>query len=379
MKCLAYVLAFLVTCLTAWPVVVNGQSPAGRTRIDVSKLGAQVGERVPDFSLPDQNGRLRTLASIMGPRGALLMFIRSADWCPYCKTQLVDLQERAKELTAKGLGIAVISYDAPDVMAAFSRQRGITYPMLADVGSVTIKRYGILNTVAMQLSGPNAADPALAEDIKRYVSISGGNARMAGIAFPGTFILDRQGRVTSRVFEDFYVDRSTVSSVMVRAGLGAEVAGTRISTAHLDITVFSSDELLAAGNKVTLSLAISPKRNMHVYAPGAKGYRVIAATIEPHPHVRVSPVRYPPSEIYFFKPLDERVSVYQKPFSLMREIVLEGTPEAQAALSGMESLNVRGTLEYQACDDTVCFNPESVPLSWRFAMRPLVRERPVKQ
>ena len=63
----------------------------------------------------------------------------------------------------------------------------------------------------------------------------------------------------------------------------------------------------------------------------------------------------------------------------MREIVLEGTPEAQAALSGMESLNVRGTLEYQACDDTVCFNPESVPLSWRFAMRPLVRERPVKQ
>jgi hypothetical protein len=39
------------------------------TPIDVSKLGSQVGERVPDFSLPDQNGKVWTLRSIMGPRG----------------------------------------------------------------------------------------------------------------------------------------------------------------------------------------------------------------------------------------------------------------------------------------------------------------------
>jgi hypothetical protein len=51
-----------------------------RERIDVSKLGPQVGERVPDFSLVDQRGSTRTLQSIMGPRGAMLVFIRSADW-----------------------------------------------------------------------------------------------------------------------------------------------------------------------------------------------------------------------------------------------------------------------------------------------------------
>jgi hypothetical protein len=53
------------------------QSPA---KIDVSKLGPQVGERVPEFSLPDQNGNTQTLQSIMGPRGAVLVFYRSADW-----------------------------------------------------------------------------------------------------------------------------------------------------------------------------------------------------------------------------------------------------------------------------------------------------------
>ena len=51
-----------------------------RTAIDVHALGPQVGERVPGFSLPDQNGRIQTLQSIMGPNGAMLLFHRSADW-----------------------------------------------------------------------------------------------------------------------------------------------------------------------------------------------------------------------------------------------------------------------------------------------------------
>ncbi len=51
-----------------------------RTPIDVASLGPQVGERVPAFSLPDQNGRVQTLESILGPNGAILLFHRSADW-----------------------------------------------------------------------------------------------------------------------------------------------------------------------------------------------------------------------------------------------------------------------------------------------------------
>ncbi len=51
-----------------------------RTPIDVASLGPQVGERVPAFSLPDQNGQIQTLEAIMGPNGAILLFHRSADW-----------------------------------------------------------------------------------------------------------------------------------------------------------------------------------------------------------------------------------------------------------------------------------------------------------
>jgi hypothetical protein len=62
-------------------VVVSGQqAPPPRTAAELARLGPQIGTRVPDFSLEDQNGRTRTLSSILGPNGAMLVFFRSADW-----------------------------------------------------------------------------------------------------------------------------------------------------------------------------------------------------------------------------------------------------------------------------------------------------------
>ncbi len=74
-KLMVVVMATLIIGLT-WVV----SAPPTRTRIDVSALGPQVGEQVPDFSLPDQNGTIWTRQSIMGPNGAMLVFVRSANW-----------------------------------------------------------------------------------------------------------------------------------------------------------------------------------------------------------------------------------------------------------------------------------------------------------
>ena len=200
---------------------------------------------------------------------------------------------------------------------------------------------------------------------------------MKGIAFPGTFIVDRKGLVTSRFFEDFYVERNTTSSLLVRVGVhGASVEASQVSGAHLDLTTYPSDAAVAAGNHFSLVLDIKPGAGIHVYAPGAKGYRAIALNIAPQPGIRVLPISFPPSEIYLFKPLNERLPVYQKPFTLVQELILEGSQQAQAALKGRENLTVTGTLDYQACDDRQCFNPASVPLSWTVALRSLIRERP---
>jgi peroxiredoxin len=291
----------------------------------------------------------------------------------------VELQGRVKVLQEQGLGLAAISYDPPDVLAAFSAQQRITFPLLSDEGSATIKRFGILNPLPEIALGPNAGDPAIKAEVQTYVSVVNPSARMVGIAFPGTFVLDRRGRVVSRFFEDSYIERNTVSSLMVKLGAGAApVSALKISTAHLDVTAYPSDAAIAPGNRFTISLDVVPRPGMHVYAPGASGYRVVTLEIEPQPFVRALPIRYPASEIYFFAPLNERVPVYQKPFKLLREVVVEGTPPAQAALRGKDTVTLTGTLEYQACDDTICFNPVSVPLSWTMSLRPLVTQRPAR-
>ena len=73
----------LLAALAVGLAVTTTAAPAdaqARTPVDVSNLGPQVGEQVPDFSLPDQNGRAWSRGSIMGPNGAMLVFFRSADW-----------------------------------------------------------------------------------------------------------------------------------------------------------------------------------------------------------------------------------------------------------------------------------------------------------
>ncbi len=77
-KPMVFVMATLIIGL-AWMACAPA-SPPERTRVDVSALGPQVGEQVPDFSLPDQNGKIWTRQSIMGPNGAMLVFVRSANW-----------------------------------------------------------------------------------------------------------------------------------------------------------------------------------------------------------------------------------------------------------------------------------------------------------
>ena len=66
---------FLLTA--TFTVLPRAQSPAP---VELPALGPQVGQQVPDFSLADQTGAVRTLKSILGPNGALLVFYRSSDW-----------------------------------------------------------------------------------------------------------------------------------------------------------------------------------------------------------------------------------------------------------------------------------------------------------
>ncbi len=116
-----------------------------------------------------------------------------------------------------------------------------------------------------------------------------------------------------------------------------------------------------AGAKLALFVDVTPKPNIHVYAPGNEFYIPITVKLNPQADVKAGKLAYPKSEMATIA--DERVSVFQKPFRLTQDITVD-----RAAKPG-STVVVGGTVSYQACDDKVCFPPESAPVSWTIAVR----------
>ena len=112
----------------------------------------------------------------------------------------------------------------------------------------------------------------------------------------------------------------------------------------------------AAGARLVLFVDVTPKPGIHVYAPGSKDYIPITVKLTAQPEIKAGKVAYPKSEMMTFA--DEKVPVFQKPFRLTQDVTVD-----KSAKPG-STVTVSGTVSYQACDDRVCYAPESSPVSW---------------
>ena len=276
----------------------------------------------------------------------------------------MELQSRYEDLRERGVGLAVITYDPTTTLSGFADARGISFPLLSDEGSATIREYGLLN---------EDMNPDRAPEERRVMM-----QRLYGIPYPGTFMLDPAGRVTARFFEAAYQERSTVSSIAVRLGdaaAGAAQAATRVETDHLEAFAWATDDVVAPGNRFSLVVDVTPKRDMHVYAPGDHSYQVIRLRTTAPDFLRRHDVSYPPSGMYHFEPLDETVPVYEERFRLVQDVTIPMRQDiAERASRPGATVRVEAVLEYQACDHEVCYLPQAVPLRWDLSWRPLLRD-----
>lgn len=146
----------------------------------------------------------------------------------------------------------------------------------------------------------------------------------------------------------------SVSPSATPAPLGLVPAAPVVRGRYLDVTPSVSRD--TASGRVTLIADVAPRPGMHVYAPGNAGYTAVGLIVESRPGLTIGATKYPKAEEFLFAPLNERVRVYGHLFRLTRELTV-----APGAAPG---LVVSGRLEYQACDDKVCYLPQTVPLNW---------------
>jgi peroxiredoxin len=108
-------------------------------------VGPTVGDKAPALVVIDQNKTPVSIDDLSAKKGLIILFFRSADWCPFCKRHLIELNEYADKFKALGFGVAAISYDTPEILTQFSQMHSLNYSLLSDQDAATMKAYDILN------------------------------------------------------------------------------------------------------------------------------------------------------------------------------------------------------------------------------------------
>ena len=100
--------------------------------IDRGEVGPQLGEAMPQFNLPDENGRLVTLTSLLRS-GPVVISINRGHWCPYCKLDLRSLAEINGEIERLGARTITIMPDSAQFTEGYANRNSLPFPVLSDI------------------------------------------------------------------------------------------------------------------------------------------------------------------------------------------------------------------------------------------------------
>jgi peroxiredoxin len=305
--------------------------------------GPAIGSVMPGFELQDQNGKTLTLKDVQGANGTVILFYRSADWCPFCKSQLVELEQNKTDFFMLGLGVAAISYDSVSVLHDFAERRAIHFPLLSDSGSKVIRGLEILND-SVQKENP-----------------------YFGSAYPCLFVLDGKNVIVAKYFEEDHRRRNVFTDILSHQ-FGKTPSARRIEGEgrQLKFAATASSSIVGPGGRLTLTLDIELKPNVHVYAPSVDGYIPIEWKIEENGASATQEVHYPSFEKLYLQPIHESVPVYRGHFRLRGLITIASNEKLASLVDTSGNFPVDATLLYQACDERTCYPPERLPIKWMF-------------
>lgn len=162
--------------------------------------GPAVGSQFPGLQAIYQGRKVTLLNEFSGKNGTVFIANRSYDWCPYCKHQMIQLQETKAAYDAAGIGMVAITYDDPALQKLFTDKFNITIPVLSDIDVLSFKTLGILN--------------------EEYMA----GEFQYGIPHPGMIVVDPQGTVVGKLFLEAFSSRvdSTAALAFARSALGLD-------------------------------------------------------------------------------------------------------------------------------------------------------------
>jgi peroxiredoxin len=154
--------------------------------------GLELGTQIPALMVLDQFGDKQQLSNMMGEKGAIIVLFRSADWCPFCKRHLLELNEEVLKFKQKGYGVAAISYDSPKILREFAQKKKLKFSLLSDQDVESFKALNVVN---------KENEPG---------------DRHYGIPYPGVIVVNKQGKIIHKYFFEGYKKRVKFKQLLTK-------------------------------------------------------------------------------------------------------------------------------------------------------------------
>lgn len=164
----------------------------------------QVGDALPSFVLPDQNGRLVSLDGLLREGPLVVAFLRG-HWCPYCRITAAALGELAAIAGEVGARIVAITPESRQYVLKLDEDSSGAFPILADIDNGYALSINLAIWVDEAMSGLIAG---AGWDIPSYQ----GNPAWV-LPIPAMFVLDRQGLVVARHVNPDYRERADLTEI----------------------------------------------------------------------------------------------------------------------------------------------------------------------
>lgn len=155
--------------------------------------GLAIGTPLPAIAVQGAAQSWQSLEAFTGPKGLVIVAVRSVEWCPFCMKQLVNLNDQLAGFAEAGLNVVGITYDSPQAQQQFREDFDIGFPLLSDIDAKTFSALGILHQ-----------DYAPGDD--HY-----------GIPYPGSFVLSPEGVIVGKQFLDGYRERIDAAAILAYA------------------------------------------------------------------------------------------------------------------------------------------------------------------
>jgi peroxiredoxin len=181
-----------------------------RTTEDQVKSGVadkalKVGDKAPDFALPNVRGESVSLSDVLAKGPAVVTFYRG-HWWPYCNLQLQAYQKHLTEMQAQGASLIAISPQSPDNSLTMAEKNDLQFEVLSDSGNDIARQFGLAFRLVDELETTMAAMGL------KLPEFNGDDAWELPI--PATYVIDTDGSITLAYIDADYTRRLEPSEIL---------------------------------------------------------------------------------------------------------------------------------------------------------------------